>query len=34
VLPGAAHARFGSVLGGLLTEAPGQRIQAALETLH
>ena len=31
---GAAHPRFGSVLGGLLTEAQGQRIQAALETLH
>jgi hypothetical protein len=31
---GAQHARFGNVLGGLITEEQGRRIQAALETLH
>jgi hypothetical protein len=31
---GARHPRFGKVLTGLITESQGQRIQAALATLH
>ena len=31
---GAAHPQFGKVLGSLITEQQGQRIQAALATLH
>ena len=31
---GAGHPHFGKVLSGLITESQGQRIQAALATLH
>jgi len=31
---GAGHPHFGNVLSGLITESQGQRIQAALATLH
>ena len=31
---GARHPYFGKVLNGLITETQGQRIQAALATLH
>jgi hypothetical protein len=31
---GARHPHFGKVLTGMITESQGQRIQAALATLH
>ena len=31
---GARHPHFGKALSGLVTESQGQRIQAALATLH
>jgi hypothetical protein len=31
---GARHPHFGKVLSGLISESQGQRIQAALATLH